>query len=72
MPYRKNETEVIPMMPECSFCKLEIFLPESHLGAVQRALAEVDAGHIGRGYQSLDGDLRALGARIRRLEGGKS
>ena len=31
-----------------------------------------DAGHIGRGYQSLDGDLRALGARIRRLEGGKS
>ena len=48
MPYRKNETEVIPMMPECSFCKLEIFLPESHLSAVQRALAEVDAGHIGR------------------------
>ena len=31
-----------------------------------------DAGHIDRGYQSLDGDLRALGARIRRLEGGKS
>ena len=31
-----------------------------------------DAGHIRRGYQSLDGDLRALGARIRSLEGGKS
>ena len=36
------------MMPEFRCCKLEIFLPESHLGAVQRALAEVDAGHIGR------------------------
>lgn len=31
-----------------------------------------DAGHIGRGYQSLDGDLRALGARIRRIEGKKA
>ena len=31
-----------------------------------------DAGHIRRGYQSLDGDLRALGARIQPLEGGKS
>ena len=31
-----------------------------------------DAGHIARGYQSLDGDLRALGARIRPLEGGRS
>ena len=31
-----------------------------------------DAGHIARGYQSLDGDLRALGAKIRQIEGGKS
>ena len=29
------------------FCKLEVFLPESHLAAVQRALMESDAGHIG-------------------------
>ena len=28
-------------------CKLEIFLPESHLEAVRQALWEVDAGHIG-------------------------
>ena len=32
---------------ESEFCKLEIFLPESHLEAVQQALWSVDAGHIG-------------------------
>lgn len=34
-------------MTEFSCCKLEIFIPESHLPALQRALREVDAGHIG-------------------------
>ena len=29
------------------YCKLEIFIPETHLPALQRALQEVDAGHIG-------------------------
>ena len=29
------------------YCKLEIFVPESHLGVLQKALWEVDAGHIG-------------------------
>ena len=57
---------------EHRFYKLEIFVPEDYFAAVRQALWSVDAGHIGRGYQSLDGDLRALGARIRRLEGGKS
>ena len=33
---------------ECSFCKLEIFIPPDHLAALQQALREVDAGHIGR------------------------
>lgn len=28
-------------------CKLEIFIPESHLGVLQDALKSVDAGHIG-------------------------
>ena len=28
-------------------CKLEIFIPESHLEALRAALASVDAGHIG-------------------------
>ena len=31
-----------------SYCKLEIFLPPSHLSALQEALAQVDAGHIGK------------------------
>ena len=35
-------------MGESGFCKLEIFLPETHLPALQRALGEMDAGHIGR------------------------
>ncbi|MDO5297739.1 MAG: cytochrome C biogenesis protein [bacterium] len=30
-----------------AYCKLEIFIPETHLRALQRALQEVDAGHIG-------------------------
>ena len=30
-----------------SFLKLEIFIPETHLDALQTALCEVDAGHIG-------------------------
>ena len=29
------------------YCKLEIFVPQSHLAAVQQALFSVDAGHIG-------------------------
>lgn len=32
---------------EPPYCKLEIFLPESHLEPLRQALAEVDAGHIG-------------------------
>ncbi len=31
-----------------SLCKLEIFIPETHLPALQEALRRVDAGHIGR------------------------
>lgn len=34
-------------MEEFACCKLEIFLPESHLKPVQEALWRVDAGHIG-------------------------
>ena len=29
------------------YCKLEIFIPETHLPALQKTLREVDAGHIG-------------------------
>lgn len=31
-----------------AYCKLEIFIPESHLAALQKALQAVDAGHIGK------------------------
>lgn len=30
------------------YCKLEIFLPETHLPQLRQALLSVDAGHIGR------------------------
>ncbi len=30
-----------------AYCKLEIFIPETHLQALQLALQEADAGHIG-------------------------
>lgn len=40
-------------MPDFSYCKLEIFVPASHFSAVQTALAESDAGHIGAYDQCL-------------------
>ena len=45
---------------EFEFCKLEIFLPESHLEAVQQALWSVDAGHIGA-WRPLAGTAPYLG-----------
>ncbi len=42
------ERTLWPGTPEDACCKLEIFLPESHLPAVQAALQEMDAGHIGK------------------------
>ncbi|MDY3992384.1 divalent cation tolerance protein CutA [Evtepia sp.] len=30
-----------------AYCKVEIFIPETHLGVLQRTLQEADAGHIG-------------------------
>lgn len=35
-------------MEPFSYCKLEIFVPPTHLDAIAEALAGVDAGHIGR------------------------
>ena len=35
-------------MAEFPYCKLEIFIPETHLAVLRQALMEVDAGHIGR------------------------
>ena len=35
-------------MMDFAYCKLEIFIPESHLAALQKALQAVDAGHIGK------------------------
>ena len=40
-------------MPDFSYCKLEIFVPASHFSAIQTALAESDAGHIGAYDQCL-------------------
>jgi len=34
-------------MTDFKYCKLEIFIPETHLTVLQDALWEVDAGHIG-------------------------
>ena len=50
---------------EFQYCKLEIFIPESHLPALRRALWEADAGHIGKydhclSYSPVTGCWRAL------------
>lgn len=52
---------------EFPYCKLEIFLPESHLPALQEALRSVDAGHIGN-YDSCLSFHPVMGA-WRPLEG---
>ena len=55
---------------EFQYCKLEIFIPESHLPALRRALGEVDAGHIGKydhclSFAPVTGCWRALEGRLR-------
>lgn len=30
------------------YCKLEIFIPETHLKVLQQVLGDVDAGHVGQ------------------------
>ncbi|MEL7623117.1 MAG: cytochrome C biogenesis protein [Clostridiales bacterium] len=34
-------------MNEFRYCKIEIFIPETHLAVLQEALRRADAGHIG-------------------------
>jgi len=47
------------------FCKLEIFIPKTHLEKLQTALQNVDAGHIGNydsclSYSEVTGTWRPL------------
>ena len=42
------------------YCKLEIFIPETHLAALQLTLREHDAGHIGN-YDSCMSYSRVIG-----------
>lgn len=52
---------------EFKYFKLEIFIPESHFRPLQKALQEVDAGHIGN-YDSCLSYSRVIGT-WRPLEG---
>lgn len=45
---------------EFQYCKLEIFIPETHIEALQKALQSVDAGHIGN-YDSCMSVSRVTG-----------
>lgn len=54
-------------MEEFRYCKMEIFIPESHLNALREALQSVDAGHIGM-YDSCLSYSRVTGC-WRPLEG---
>ena len=42
------------------YCKLEIFIPETHLPVLQKTLREVDAGHIGN-YDSCMSSSEVIG-----------
>ena len=46
-------------MTAFAFCKMEIFIPESHLEALRAALQSVDAGHIGQYDCCLSGSTTA-------------
>lgn len=52
-----------------TYCKLEIFIPESHLKLLQQTLRDCDAGHIGR-YDSCMSYCQVTGT-WRPLEGTK-
>ena len=52
-----------------NYVKLEIFIPETHFRLLQRALQEVDAGHIGK-YDSCLSYSHVMGT-WRPLEGTK-
>lgn len=48
-----------------AYCKMEIFIPKTHLGQLQVALQKVDAGHIGNydcclSYSEVIGTWRPL------------
>ena len=48
------------------YCKLEIFIPETHLAILQQTLQQLDAGHIGHydaclSYSHVIGTWRPLG-----------
>ena len=50
---------------EFEYCKLEVFVPKSHLEQVREALRSVDAGHIGNydsclSYSPVTGSWRPL------------
>ncbi len=47
-------------MNEFRYCKIEIFIPETHLAVLQEALRRVDAGHIGN-YDSCLSYSRVIG-----------
>ena len=52
-------------MTDFPYCKLEIYIPETHLPQLQEALRQADAGHIGRydsclSYSSVTGCWRPL------------
>lgn len=52
-----------------SYCKLEIFIPETHLAVLQAALEAVDAGHIGNydcclSYSRVTGCWRPLAGAV--------
>lgn len=59
-----NSTEVMKerklSMDDFCCCKLEIFIPESHLEVLRTALQSVDAGHIGN-YDSCLSYSRVIG-----------
>ena len=52
---------------EFKYCKLEIFIPETHFRQLQKALQDVDAGHIGN-YDSCLSYSKVMGT-WRPLEG---
>ncbi|MEA4921034.1 MAG: cytochrome C biogenesis protein [Clostridiaceae bacterium] len=47
-------------MNDFYYCKIEVFIPETHLAALQEALQSVDAGHIGN-YDSCMSYSRVTG-----------
>lgn len=64
-PATENRAAPSPNLPDFEYCKIEVFIPKTHLALLQDTLRSADAGHLGNydsclSYHEVTGCWRAL------------